>query len=763
MGQAQAQAPPSSMIPEAPADRGGSRTYYLEVLVNGWPVDLVARFREGAGRLSLPADQFEGLGFRLDEAWVVVEGHARRVYLDSVPNLTWRIDQRAQTIAISAPFALLAPSRIAISPAPDRIEAQAGRGAMFSYDLFGEWAADPDAGSYGRDLSSWLEARLFTPRYTFLTTGSVGWSGGAVRAVRYETHLTFDDQDRARTLRIGDSTTEALIWTRNTRFAGVQYQRNYGLRPDIVPTSMPVLSDGVTTPSVMNLYVNGVKRFAGDLPPGAFQLNHLPVLTGANEITMVLTDIEGRERTVTLPFYVNTLMLARGMTDFSFEAGAVREEFGTQSNAYGLGFVSGVWRRGLTDALTVEVHGEVARGLAMGGVAFGGAIGSLFAVGGAFAVSSGDDDSGTLWAIAMDRTAGWLSFSARHEVASAGFRDVAALTGQPHPRVRDTATVGLNLRRAGNLNVGYVSEIRGDGVRTPVATASYGVDLFGQRARLMANAYSVLNQHDQWGVGVTVSIPLGRNGLASAGSQRRREGQFYEAEARWTTMDDRLSWQLRDVEGPVPSRTIEARWDGSHLDARARVLNDKATSALQVEAAQSLVLFDGGLYVADRVDDAFAVVQVGRNSGVEVFRENQPVGRTDRRGRLFVNHLRAYEGNGLSIDPEALPLDASLESTAKIVAPRAGAGAAVTFAVAQERSALVTVILEGGETPPAGAEARLGDRVFPMGYGGEVYLRGLVVGRNLVQVAWRDHTCEVAFTLPDDLGSIVKLGPYTCA
>lgn len=181
-----------------------------------------------------------------------------------------------------------------------------------------------------------------------------------------------------------------------------------------------------------------------------------------------------------------------------------------------------------------------------------------------------------------------------------------------------------------------------------------------------------------------------------------------------------------------------------------------------MEAAQSLVLFDGRLFVADRVDDAFAVVRVGRNAGVEVFRENQPVGRTDAGGRLFVNHLRAYESNGLSIDPAGLPLDAALETTSKTVAPRRGAGAPVTFEVIEERSALVTLMTRSGSAPPAGAEVHLGDRVFPMGYGGEVYLRGLEVGRNVIRVLWREHDCEVVVTVPDQPGEIVKLGPYAC-
>lgn len=759
---ARAQVPPTSAIPEATIDRNAPTTYYLDVRINDWPQRLVARFRDDAGRLSLPADQFEGLGFRLDKAWVSREGEARRVYLDNVPNLTWRIDPLAQSIAFTAPFQLLTPSRLDVAPGPEHVKAESGRGMLLSYDLFGEWAVDPDAGNFGRSLSSALEARLFASRYTLVSTGGLSWSERASRAIRYESYLAFDDQDRARTLRIGDSVSRAVNWSRNLRFAGVQYQRNYGLRPDIIATPMLEFTDGVTAPTVLDLYVNGVKRYSNNLRPGAFQLGDLPVLTGANSVTLVLTDIDGRERTVDLPFYINTQMLARGITDFSFEAGAVREEYGIRSGAYGQVFASGVWRRGLTGALTLETHGEAAKGLVMAGFSIGRAVRELFAVGVSLAASKDPDGGGSLWAVGFDRTSQRFSFTGRHEESSAGFRDVAHLAGEPHARERDSAAVGLNMGPAGTLNLAYVSEKRADGARIPVATASYGADLFRRRARLSATAYSVLNQDDQWGVGVTLSVPLGRQGLLTGATHQRPEGRYYAAEARGSMMDDRLIWQLRDVEGPTPSRSAELRWDGSSLDGRVRVLNDNVASAVQVEAAQSLVLFDGHLFVADRVDEAFAVVQVGRNAGVEVFRENQSVGRTDAGGRLFVNHLRAYESNGLSVDPAGLPLDAALEATTKTVAPRRGGGVPVTFGVVQERSVLVTLMTKTGATPPAGAEVYLGDRMFPLGYGGEVYLRGVVVGRNVIRVLWRERDCEVVVTVPDRPGDIVKLGPYTC-
>lgn len=759
---AQEAQPTASGLPSPPTASAGPTTLYLEVLINGWPARLVARVRDQDGRLSLPANQFEGLGFLLDEAWITQEGDARWVYLDQVPDLSWRIDKREQTLALTAPFSRLEPARISVAPGPGRVEAESGRGVLLSYDLFGEWAKDPEGGSFGRSLSTALDARYFTPRFTLASTGSVSQARGVNRSIRYETFLAFDSQTKARTLRFGDGVTRGVVWSRNLRFGGVQYQRNFSLRPDIITAPLPEYADGVTSPSVLDLYVNGVKRYSQGVQPGAFVVGQMPTLTGANEVTIVVTDVDGRERSMTVPFYVTTRLLGRGVTDFSVEAGAMRENYGTASNDYGPGFASATWRRGMTNAVTLEAHGEAAKGLWLAGASGAFAVRSLFAFSLAGAVSNGPDGQGTMWSVGFDRTTQRLSLSARREMSSDGFRDAATLADQPHPRTRDVAAAGLNMGPAGTINLAYVSELRADGVGTPVATASYGVDLFQHRARISATAYSVLKEKDQWGAGINISVPLGARSLVSGGVQKRSDATYHELDVRGSLMDDRLTWELRDVESPVPSRSAELRWDGSTIDGRVRLLNDGVTSAMQIEAAQSFVLFNRHFFITDRVDEAFAVVKVGETKGVEVFRENQSVGRTDKNGRLFVNHLRAYESNGLSVDPTALPLDAALETTAKTVAPRRGGGAAVDFNVVEERSALVTLATAAGATPPAGAEVHLADRIFPMGYGGEVYLRGLKAGENALTVMWRERTCKVIITVPAKLGSIPKLGPYTC-
>ena len=61
-----------------------------------------------------------------------------------------------------------------------------------------------------------------------------------------------------------------------------------------------------------------------------------------------------------------------------------------------------------------------------------------------------------------------------------------------------------------------------------------------------------------------------------------------------------------------------------------------------------------------RLDRSFAVVKVADFEGLTVYVENQPVGRTDREGRVLLDGLRAYERNEISLDPRELPMDAAI-------------------------------------------------------------------------------------------------------
>lgn len=743
--------------PPAPA------IYLLDVSVNGWPLALVARFRDESGRLSLPAEEFDGLGFRLEEGMVTTIDGERWVYLDRVPGLAWKLDIHAQTIDITTPFERRKPTELAISPRTPRIESRADWGASLTYDLFGQWSQRKGDAFYTRTASANFEARLFSPQFTAVTTATATTvEDEPPQYVRLESTITIDNPDAPWRLQLGDGYTGGPAWVRPFRFGGVQWSRNFGLRPDIVTSPMPSLGRNVAVPSTVDLFVNGVRRYSEPVTPGAIRLTDLPISGGANALRVVVTDMAGRRQELVLPLYSSTTMLAKGLSTFTTEAGFARESYALASNDYGGGFASASYGYGLSDTLTLNGYGAAARGYWSGGAGAAITLGQAAMLEAAVMHSDGPAGPGNAYLLSVERVAQVLSLSARYILAEEGFRDLAGNFGYTPLREQGLASLGLNLDRRGQFNVTYARQRETGRPASEVVSGAYGIDLLDGNLHLGASGYAELNGAG-WGVLFSANFPLGRRAQGFVQAGPRSGGRDSFAQVHGEAFGQRLDWRLEASSSDVHTTAAQLDWDGYRLDMHLRAANTDGSTAVEAGLVQTLVFMDGGLFVAGRVDDAFTVVETPGASGVRVMLENHYVGRTDRRGRLLVPDLEAYVANSVGIDPTDLDLDASIAKPTLQVAPRDRAGVITRFPIRRLAGSLVTLDQPDGSPPPVGALVTGAAEDASVGYGGEVYVLGLKPGPNRLQVTWGQGACVAAFTVPADLGPLPRLGPFTCA
>lgn len=755
------QDPPAAPPPALPSET----TLLLDVRVNGWSIGMVGRFYEAGDAVFLPADQFEGLGFRVDEASVITVNGERRVPLASVPGLEWRIDHATQTIDIIVPFERLTPNQLRIAPPRPRIESTADWGALVSYDAFGEWSRRPDEIDFSRSLSVNLDARLFSPWFTASTSSYYSRSEGEEDDfIRLESRIDIDSTEGVWRLRVGDSFTGGPIWLRPFRFGGVQWMRDFSLRPDIVTTPMPSLDEGIGLPSTVDLFVNGVQRYSNAVDPGAVRVTDLPIVSGVNSVSLVITDQAGRRTQVFLPLYSSPLLLADGMSLFNFEAGVARQNYSVTSADYEGDFASGAVSYGLSGQLTVTGHAGVARDFGSVGLGVTFPVADLLLFDGALLYSEGPEDEGWGYYISAERISQRFSFSGYY-VESHGYRDLADLFGYLSFQRRAVASVGVNLGPAGQVNIAYAMQRGFNGDQSNVVSGSWGLDLFRSRAHLSVTGYGDF-EDDSWGATVSISFPLTSrvDAFAQRGVENGSERSSF-AQLRGEAYNQRLTWDLSAAEDAEVERT-DARldWEGRFADVHLAAADSNGAVAYQLGLAQTFVLMDNQFYTAGHVDDAFTVVEVENSPGVQVSLENRPIGRTNRRGRLFVTDLQSYTPNALSIDPLDLPPDASIGDPSTLVSPREGSGLVTRFPVSHARSAVVTLRMPDGSAPPVGALVRIAGVSDPAisGFGGEIYVRGLSEGENRLDLSWRGGRCTARFTAAVVSGSLPRLGPFTC-
>src|SRR5690606_8653626 len=106
-------------------------------------------------------------------------------------------------------------------------------------------------------------------------------------------------------------------------------------------------------------------------------------------------------RTLSFPFYASQNLLAGGLSDWSVTAGLIREDYGLRSFSYGSSPVaSGEWRYGLSDALTIEAHGEGGASLRNAGAGAVWSLGQAGVVSASYAGSDWHDQTGSQTALA---------------------------------------------------------------------------------------------------------------------------------------------------------------------------------------------------------------------------------------------------------------------------------------------------------------------------------------------------------------------------
>ncbi|TAM90956.1 MAG: fimbrial biogenesis outer membrane usher protein, partial [Candidimonas sp.] len=347
---------------------------FLLVTINGNAAADLTEFTDRDGKLFVSREHAQQLGFRASYLSRV----SPDTPLNAYPRLKIKYNRSLQSLSITAPFSVLTISTTKLGGKADpHTVAKASPGMVLNYDLYATHGNDNAITTSGfTQLRAFNDFGVFSDSYLSQAQRLPGAPGWQHSAVRMDTTFEHSLQDKEITVRFGDTLTDALAWTRQTRIGGLQIARDFTLQPYQSTAPLPAYFGSAALPSSVQLFVNGIQQYSGKVPAGPLQLNVMPTVSGAGQAQVVMTDALGRQTTVNFPFYSTTNLLRKGLTDWSFETGYVREDYGLRSFAYSAApMVSGTIRRGLTNFITLESHAETSRGLVMGGV------GTQFALG----------------------------------------------------------------------------------------------------------------------------------------------------------------------------------------------------------------------------------------------------------------------------------------------------------------------------------------------------------------------------------------------
>ncbi|QJT81296.1 fimbria/pilus outer membrane usher protein [Kosakonia sp. MUSA4] len=704
------------------------------------------------------------------------------VNLSTLPGVRTEYDSEGQRLLLSVPRGWVPERDTAFAGGVARSEPKYSQGALLNYDAYTSTAEH-----IGGQAALWHELRYFNGSGVFSSTGSMRRTlSGDIQQqgyVRYDTTLTFSDEDNATQWSVGDVISDALSWSSSVRIGGISYGRDFSLRPDLVTWPLPAFSGEAAVPTSVDVFINGYRAGNTQLQPGPFTLTNMPYINGAGNAVLVTTDALGRQVSTTLPFYVASDLLKPGLSDGAITVGSLRRNYGMDNFDYGRLVGSGSYRYGLTDYLTLEGHGEAAQSMVLGGAGAVLKLGRLGVVNGSWSQSRMLGDSGNQYSWGYQYNTSMFSIATQHSQRDRGFSNLALYDQRnlySHYRQQDEDrtpiaslsrnsaqySLTFNLGEFGNIGAAWIGIQSFDNKRTELFNLSWSHNLWGSNSLYLAASRD--NQRGDWTFGLSLQIPIGERDSAAISMEKTPDAGSTQRinYSRAMPTDGGFGWNMalahQSQANTYQQGTLS--WRNNAIELQGGGYGETGMMTWWGEALGALVLMDGQVFAANHINDAFAVISTGGHAGVPVNYENQPVGETDENGYLLVSGVSAYYPASYSIDTLNLPADTRLKETERKIALRRHSGYLIEFPMQQERGASVILHDENGvEVPLASLVERAGKPATIVGYDGIAWLENLD-NVNALHVRMPDgQSCDVRFTLlANPEHKLQTYGPLTC-
>lgn len=785
---------PGSMPTAGP---GVTEQLALTISLNQIETGQVLQVMRRDGRWLIAREEFERLPLQPPEGWDALPDP---VPLDRELGFDVEFNSNDQRMALTAPVSWLSHRLTEMSARPDgptNVPLSGPAGLVFNYDL---------AVSQGFDLSDhrgnssqfaaatewrWFDRGTGALSHTQFNRVDRSLDDGRWQAssVRLETRWQEAHPDRAVRWQIGDGVTDAGTGMRPIRFGGIKIGSDFDLQPYRTTSVLPTWFGSVALPSTVDLYIDGMRRYHGQVPPGSVSLDAVPGITGSGQATIVVTDILGRTQTYDFPFYATARLLLPGIASWSMSAGVVRLGYGLASNQYGGTLLAnGRVRYGILRSLTAEASFEATEGVRTLGFMAHWAPGRLgvltprFSFSDASATDRDDYFGGSQLGLGYEWSSRNFSLNADTSRSTSGYRDIAGLYGGQWPRRTHRVGMGWSLGGAGSIGLSWVSQAEHGGFVGRYVSANWYRSLghdWGLQVSL-SHARAARNETLAT-IGLTHVLGYRRSANVSH-ALRSGEGDATTVSlSQAMTADSRQSWRVQARSGPGdPTVQLDAtqEWALTRGQGQLNVRGSQVSGWAGLQGAVAWI--DGHRIAARTIPDAFGLVTTDGIANVPVRLENRLIGLTDARG-LLVTPLYGWIANRISVDALDLPADLGIDVAQQQVVGRGQAGSVIRFPMRRVRAATLALIDDLGEPVPVGSRVRLlssvqvGPLVMPglededalytteVGYDGEVWLEKLAPLGNLLEVRLsRRRRCIARFDFPVDAVSPARIGPIAC-
>ena len=597
--------------------------------------------------------------------------------------------------------------------------------------------------------------------------------------VRLMTNITYDYRGGLQRFIAGDFVAFSGDLGSTLTMGGISFSKIYRMDPYLIKNPMLNVAGFVTLPSEVEIYLNGMRLRTERLSPGGFDLRDINYYGGAGLLEVIIKDPFGKEERLNFPFYFTDLLLRKGLHEYSYNLGAIREEFGEESNTYSDVAFTAFHRYGFSDKLTLGYHAEALKDFCN----FGPQASYLIRDKGIISVSL----SKSLGTEGRDGAAGILGytyqdrrFNARFFVA--GYTEnharIANDINDEKPQFQASAGLGYATERFGSFSVDFLSLKKFYGEDRQAFTASYSKALSG-KSTVFATFRNTNEERSSNEFFVGINYYPGRDHTVSASYRQNEdtheevlqitknipvgEGISYRASIERTdTGGDNFASINPSVQYNA-KRGIVAAETKIDFDREGRT-----HEAYRLSAAGSIAYVGGTIGLSRPIIDSFGLVKVGDLKDVAVFHNNEEIGRTNASGKVFIPNLSAFLDNQIVINDKDIPMDYTISEVMKFVSPPLRSGSFIAFDIMkfQAITGMLKVKIKGETKPAEFSEVSMlvdgQEIIFPTGKGGEFYFENIKPGRYKTVLKYVGKECIFDMIIPESTDMIIDLKEVIC-
>ena len=740
----------------------------------------------------LKIDDLKAFGLREPSGSAAVFDGESHVALATLQGVKFTYDSKLLVLNLVAEPQLLATRAINVRDQQRQLASiSAGNSAFFNYALT---STDGNAASNSR-LGLAGEVGVRWGDYLLLTDAATVSSPGGSRFVRLMSSVTRDDRENLNRLVMGDFLTPSRDFGGSVNIGGISFSKAYGLNPGFVRFPTRSVNGSVALPSELEVYLDGQRIRTERLAPGNFQLQDIVAYGGSRNVQLLLRDAFGRVEQLNYSVYFSDQPLQQGLHEYSYNFGALRRQYGLQSNNYGPAAFTMFHRYGFNNSLTMGWRADVTKDFVNTGPTMTAVLGNYGVINLAVAASdfSGSKGYAAQGSYTYDSKDWAVSFFARHDSSRyASLADPVTFSNRRYEaNLSGTYRLPQNASISASRGVftsrqpvtalttqNQVPRFLSFGNRS-VTSLAYTTSFEASRAHFTATVSRIkedalparnelfmgLNFLLDGNYSATTSYRADRNGHSESARLTKGlpvgEGIGYDLSIDQSSAGGSSQQVRSNIQYNAPAATFRFE-RGYYHDS------DQKSSDQRVSMAGGVVAAGGEFGFSRPVTSSYAIVKIGEEKGVAVSLEGQKAGLTNSRGIIVLPNLNAHYENSISIDSDALPLNLSLSTALKKVTPAPRSGVFVDFDPKKTQAFSGKLV-----TPSAGtaqgveffeidlAVGSVSQKLLT-GRGGEFYVENVPAGTYAATATNGTMVCNFLLTFPPSDETFVDLGTVAC-